>query len=42
MIGIFTGFPDGLNVEESSCNAGDASSIPGSGTSAGGRHGNPL
>ena len=27
MVGVFTGFPDGISVEESSCNAGDASSI---------------
>ena len=30
------GFPDGLNGEESPCNAGDVGSTPGGG------HGNPL
>ena len=39
------GFPDGSVGKESACNAGDtgdASSIPGSGTSPGGGNGNPL
>ena len=39
------GFPGGLVVKESSCNAGalkDAGSIPGWGRSPGGGHGNPL
>ena len=39
------GFPGGSVVKNSSVSAGDASdsgSIPGSGRSPGGRHGNPL
>ena len=39
------GFPSGSVGKESTCNAGDAgdtSSIPGSGRSPGGGHGNPL
>ena len=39
------GFPDGSAHKESACKAGDtgnASSIPGSERSLGGRHGNPL
>ena len=36
------GFPGGSDGKESSCNAGDLSSIPGSGRSPGGGHGNPL
>ena len=39
------GLPRWINGEESSCNAGDTGdmgSIPGSGRSLGGRHGNPL
>ena len=39
------GFPGGSVGKESACNAGDAGvvgSIPGSGRSPGGRHGNPL
>ena len=36
------GFPDGSAGEESTCNAGDAGSIPGSGGAPGGRYGNPL
>ena len=39
------GFPSGSGVQESTCNAGvkgDIGSIPGSGRSPGGRHGNPL
>ena len=31
-----------LSGKESACNAGDPGSIPGSGRSPGGRHGNPL
>ena len=36
------GFPDGSVYKESTCNAGDACSIPGSKRSPGGEHGNPL
>ena len=36
------GFPDGSVYKESTCNAGDACSIPGSKRSPGGVHGNPL
>ena len=36
------GFPGSLEGKESACNAGDLSSIPGSGRSPGGGHGNPL
>ena len=32
---VFLGFPGGSDDEESACNAGDASSIPGSGSSPG-------
>jgi len=43
---IFTkmknGFPWWLKGKESACNAGDPGSIPGSGRSPGGGHGNPL
>ena len=38
-------FPDGASGEEPTCNAGDVrdtGSIPGSGRSLGGGHGNPL
>ena len=35
------GFPGGSAVKESTCNAGDAGSIPGSERSPGGGHGNP-
>jgi len=38
-------FPDGASGEEPTCNAGDirdTGSIPGSGRSPGGGHGNPL
>ena len=41
----FQGFPGGSVSKESTCNAGDtgdAGSIPGSGRSPGGGHGNPL
>ena len=34
--------PGGSDGEESACNAGDLSLIPGSGRSPAGRHGNPL
>ena len=37
-----TGFLGGSNGKESSCNAGDMSSIPGLGRSLGGGNGNPL
>ena len=36
------GFPGGTRGEESSCNAGDVGSIPGSGRCPGRGHGNPL
>ena len=36
------GFPGGSEVKASACNAGDLSSIPGSGRSAGEGNGNPL
>ena len=36
------GFAGGSDGEESACNAGDAGSIPGSGTSSGEGNGNPL
>ena len=36
------GFPGGLDGKESASNAGDPSSIPGSGRSPGEGHGNPL
>ena len=36
------GFPGGSNGKESTCNTRDLSSIPGSGRSPGGVHGNPL
>jgi len=39
------GFPDGASGKEPACNAGgirDMGSIPGSGRSPGGDHGNPL
>ena len=35
-------FPGGSDGEESACNAGDQGSIPRSGRSLGGGHGNPL
>ena len=37
-----SGFPGGSDGKESACNAGDVCSIPGSGRSPGGGHGNPL
>ena len=36
------GFPSGSDGKESTCNAGDPGSIPGSGRSPGGGSGNPL
>ena len=36
------GFPGGSEVKASACNAGDLSSIPGSGRSPGEGNGNPL
>ena len=36
------GFPGGSVVKDPPANAGDAGSIPGSGRSPGGGHGNPL
>ena len=36
------GLPWWLSSKESACNAGDPGSIPRSGRSPGGRHGNPL
>ena len=36
------GLPQWLSGKESTCNAGDAGLIPGSGRSPGGGHGNPL
>ena len=38
----YQGFPGGTRGEESSCNAGDVGSIPGSGRCPGRGHGNPL
>ena len=35
-------FPGGSDGKESTCNAGDLGSIPGSGRSPGEGHGNPL
>ena len=37
-----TGFPGSSAVKNPSANAGDASSVPGSGGSPGGGHGNPF
>ena len=39
---MYAGFPGGLVGKESTCNAGDAVSIPQSGRSPGGGNGNPL
>ena len=36
------GFPDGSDGKESACNAGDQSSVPGSGRSPGEGNGNPV
>ena len=38
----YMGFLDGSGSKESSHNAGDLGSTPGSGRTPGGRHGNPL
>ena len=35
-------FPGGSHSQESTCHAGNPGSIPGSGRTPGGRHGNPL
>ena len=35
-------FPSGSDSKESACNAGDPSSVPGSGRPPGGGHSNPL
>ena len=40
--GYFGGFPHSSGDKESACNAGVPGSIPGSGRSPGGGHGNPL
>ena len=42
MIVVFGSFPGGLVVKNSSANAGDAGSIPGSGRSPEGGNGNPF
>ena len=39
---MYVGFPGGLVGKESTCNAGDAGSIPQSGRSPGGGNGNTL
>ena len=39
---LCSGFPGGSVSKESACNVGDPGSIPGSGRSSGGGHGNPL
>ena len=39
---IYWGFPGGSDGKASACNAGDPSSIPGSGISPGEGNGNPL
>ena len=39
---VALGFCDGTAGKESACNAGEKGSIPGSGRSHGGGHGNPL
>ena len=39
---IFLGFSGGSDGKESACSVGDLGSIPGSGRSSGGGHGNPL
>ena len=38
----YMGFPGGASGKESTCNAGDASLIPGSGRAPGGGNGYPL
>ena len=42
MTPVFLGFPAGSDSKESACNAGDLGSIPASGRSPGGGHGNSL
>ena len=42
MVCIYEGFPGSSTGEETTCNMGDPGSIPGSGRSPGGGHGNPL
>ena len=42
IIGLFRGFPDSSVGKESTCNAGDPGSIPGSGRSSGEGIGYPL
>ena len=42
MVRSKVGFPDGSGVKSFPANAGDASSIPGSGRSSGEENGNPL
>ena len=42
LINIILGFPDGSAVKNPPANAGDTSSIPGSGRSPGEENGNPL
>ena len=39
---VLQGFPGGSDSKETAYNAGDLASIPGSGRSPGGGHGNPL
>ena len=39
---VFMSLPSGSDSKESTCNAGDLSSIPALGRSPGGGHGNPL
>ena len=39
---VFSDFPDGSDSKEFTCSVGDLGSIPGSGRSPGGRHGNPF
>ena len=41
-LGFPAGFPGGSDSKESTCKAGDLSSIPGLGQSLGGGHGSPL
>ena len=40
--GVGMGFPGGSVVKNPPANAGDAGSVPGSGRSPGGGHGNPF
>ena len=39
---LLLGFTGGSDSKESACNVGDLGSVPGSGRSPGGGHGNPL